>query len=139
MFPISKNPQATMVEVLAKAEKCINGEEALTSKWESSSAHKEKSRGDKKRERSPKRQGNRDRSPTKGRREQRTIPEETRQRQGPPGSTSARATAMLPILAVHSPDSLCITGLTRGTTREIPQVAIPDKDSSHKKRYDQVL
>ena len=63
MFSISKNPQATMAEVLAKAEKYINDEEALTSKWESSSAHKEKSRGDKKRERSPKRQGNKDRSP----------------------------------------------------------------------------
>ena len=29
MFSISKNPQASMVEVLAKAEKYINGEEAL--------------------------------------------------------------------------------------------------------------
>ena len=32
MFSISKNPQASMVEVLAKAEKYINGEEALISK-----------------------------------------------------------------------------------------------------------
>ena len=32
MFFISKNPQANMAKVLAKAEKCINGEEALTSK-----------------------------------------------------------------------------------------------------------
>ena len=63
MFSISKNPQAAMAKVLAKEEKCIICEEALTSKWESSSAHKEKSRGDKKRERSPKRQGNRDKSP----------------------------------------------------------------------------
>ena len=47
MFSISKNPQATMIEVLAKAEKYINGEEALISKRESSFAHKEKSRGDK--------------------------------------------------------------------------------------------
>ena len=50
MFSISKNPQETMIEVLAKAEKYINGEEALISKRESYSAHKEKSRGDKKRE-----------------------------------------------------------------------------------------
>ena len=50
MFSISKNPQATMTEVLAKADKYINGEEALISKRESSSAHKEKSKGDKKRE-----------------------------------------------------------------------------------------
>ena len=42
MFSISKNPQASRAEVLAKAEKYINGEEALISKKESSSAHKEK-------------------------------------------------------------------------------------------------
>ena len=48
MFSISKNPQATMTEVLTKAEKYINGEEALKSKRESSSVHKGKSRGDKK-------------------------------------------------------------------------------------------
>ena len=42
MFSISKNPQANMAEVLAKAEKYINGEEALMSKKESSSASKEK-------------------------------------------------------------------------------------------------
>ena len=47
MFSISKNPQANMVEVLAKAEKYINDEEALTSKRGSSSTHKEKSRTDK--------------------------------------------------------------------------------------------
>ena len=63
MFSISKNPQASMAEVLAKTEKYINGEEALLSKQRSSSAQKEKSRGDKKRERSPRRQGDRDRSP----------------------------------------------------------------------------
>ena len=32
MFSISKNPQTSMAEVLAKAEKYINGEEALVSK-----------------------------------------------------------------------------------------------------------
>ena len=32
MFSISKNPQASMAEVLAKAEKYINGEEALISR-----------------------------------------------------------------------------------------------------------
>ena len=57
MFSISENPQASMAEVLAKAEKYINGEEALISKRESSSTHKEKSRTDKKREQSPRRQG----------------------------------------------------------------------------------
>ena len=49
MFSISKNPQASMTEVLAKAEKYINGEEALISKKESSSTHKEKSGTDKRR------------------------------------------------------------------------------------------
>ena len=56
MFSISKNPQTSMAEVLAKAEKYINGKEALISKKESSSTHKEKSGTDKRRGRSPKRQ-----------------------------------------------------------------------------------
>ena len=47
MFSISKNPQASMTEVLAKAEKYINGEEALISKKESSSTPKERSGIDK--------------------------------------------------------------------------------------------
>ena len=33
MFSISKNPQASMAEVLAKADKYINGEEARNRKW----------------------------------------------------------------------------------------------------------
>ena len=62
MFSISKNPQASMTEVLAKTEKYINGEEALLSKQRSSSTQKEKKRGDKKWERSPRRQADRGRS-----------------------------------------------------------------------------
>ena len=65
MFSISKNPQASMAEVLAKAEKYINGEEVPISKKESSSTHKEKSRTDKRRGRSPKRQGAQETSPKK--------------------------------------------------------------------------
>ena len=65
MFSISKNPQASMAEVLAKAEKYINGEEALISKKESSSTHKEKSGTDKRRGRIPNRQNDRERSPKK--------------------------------------------------------------------------
>ena len=82
-----KNPQATMAEVLAKTEKYINGEEALLSKQRSSSTQKEKSRGDKKRERSPKRQADRDRSPRRSRenREQSPIRRgNVRDRRGPP-------------------------------------------------------
>ena len=65
MFSISKNPQASMAEVLAKAEKYINGEEALISKKENSSTHKEKSGIDKRRGQRPKRQNDRERSPKK--------------------------------------------------------------------------
>ena len=65
MFSISKNPQASMAEVLAKAEKYIKDEEALISKKESSSTHKEKSGTDKRRGRSLKRQSVREASPKK--------------------------------------------------------------------------
>ena len=87
MFSISKNPQASMVEVLAKTEKYINGEEALLSKQRSSSTQKEKGRGDKKRERSPKRQVNRDRSPRRSRESRERSPTRRgndRGRRGPP-------------------------------------------------------
>ena len=67
MFSISKNPQASMAEVLAKADKYINGEEALISKRGSSSTHKEKIKTDKQRERSPKGQRDRERSPRRDR------------------------------------------------------------------------
>ena len=67
MFSISKNPQASLVEVLAKTEKYINGEEALLFKQRSSSTQKEKIRGDKKRERSLRRQGDKEKSPKRNR------------------------------------------------------------------------
>ena len=54
MFSISKIPQASMAEVLAKAKKYINGEEALISKKESSSTHKEKSGTDSDEDEAPK-------------------------------------------------------------------------------------
>ena len=56
-----------MAEVLAKAMKYINIEEALTSKRGSSLTYKEKSRIDKQRERSPRRQRNRERFPRRDR------------------------------------------------------------------------
>ena len=65
MFSISKNPQASMAEVLAKAGKYINGEEALIAKKESSSTRKEKSATDKRRGRSPRRQNGQEKSPSK--------------------------------------------------------------------------
>ena len=67
MFSISKNPQASMVEVLAKAKKYINGEEALMSKRESSSTRKEKNKDEKKQDQSPRRRRDRDRFPRRGR------------------------------------------------------------------------
>ena len=87
MFSISKNPQASMAEVLAKAEKYINGEEALISKLGSSSTQKEKSIGDKKRERSPRRQVDKDRSPRRDRGDRERSPKRrgnVRDRLGPP-------------------------------------------------------
>ena len=87
MFSISKNPQASMAEVLAKIEKYINGEEALISKQSSSSTQKEKGRGDKKRERSPKRKADRDRSPRRSRESRERSPirrGNDRGRRGPP-------------------------------------------------------
>ena len=57
MFFISKNPQTSMAEVLAKTEKYINGEEALLSKQISSYSQKERSRGHKKKRTKPQETG----------------------------------------------------------------------------------
>ena len=76
-----------MAEVLAKTEKYINGEEALLSKQSSSSTQKEKSKGDKKWERSPKRQGDRGRSPRRNRENRERSPKRrgnVKDRLGPP-------------------------------------------------------
>ena len=84
MFSISKNPQASMAEVLSKAEKYINGEEALISKKESSSNQKEKSGTDKRRGRSPKRQSVREKSPKKDEERSPKRRGNLRDRLGPP-------------------------------------------------------
>ena len=84
MFSILKNPQASMAEVLAKAEKYINGEEALISKKESSSTHKEKSGTDKRRGRSPKRQSVPEKSPKKDEERSPKRRGNLRDRLGPP-------------------------------------------------------
>ena len=109
MFSISKNPQASMDEVLAKAEKYINGEEALISKKESSSTHKEKSGTDKRRGRSPKRQSVRERSPKKY--EERS-PKKAWKPQRSFRPTAVRKTTTLFTSAVHSLNSLSITSPT---------------------------
>ena len=88
MFSISKNPHASMAEVLAKTEKYINGEEAFMSKQRSSSTQKEKSRGDKKREQSPQETGKQGQIPKEEQRKQRAIPDKTRKSQGLQGTNS---------------------------------------------------
>ena len=87
MFSIAKNPQAGMAAVLAKAKKYINGEEVLMSKWERSSAQKEKSKGEKKGDRSPRRRRDRDRSSRRNREDRDRSPKRrgnVRDRLGPP-------------------------------------------------------
>ena len=84
MFSILKNPQASMVEVLAKAVKYINDEEALISKKGSSSTHEEKSGTDKRQGRSPKRQRDQERSPKKDRERSSKRRGSLRDRLGPP-------------------------------------------------------
>ena len=90
MFSISKNPQANMAEVLAKAEKYINGEEALISKKESSSARKEKETTDRRRGRSPKMPGDQRKSPGAERERSPKRRGSLRDRLGPPQSERRR-------------------------------------------------
>ena len=84
MFSILKNPQASMAEVLAKAEKYINDEEALISKRESSSTRKEKGATDKRRGRSPRKKSDQEKSPRKDRERSPKRRGNLRDRLGPP-------------------------------------------------------
>ena len=90
MFSISKNPQANMTEVLAKAEKYINGEEALISKKESSSVRKEKGTTDRRRGRSPKRPSDQRKSPGAERERSPKRRGSLKDRLGPPQSERRR-------------------------------------------------
>ena len=76
--------------MLAKAEKYINGKEALISKKESSSTHKEKSGADKRRGRSPKRQSDEEGSPKKNGERSPKRRGNLRDRLGPPQSERRR-------------------------------------------------
>ena len=73
-----------MAEVFTKAEKYINGEEALISKKGSSSTHKNKNGTDKRQGRSPKRQRDQERSPKKDREWSLKRRGSLRDRLGPP-------------------------------------------------------
>ena len=90
MFSISKNSQANMAEVLAKAEKYINGEEALISKKESSSARKERGTIDRRRGRSLKRPGDQRKSLGAERERSPKRRGSLRDRLGPPQSERRR-------------------------------------------------
>ena len=79
-----------MAEALAKAEKYINGEEALISKRESSSARKEKGATDRRRGRSPKRQDDQRKSPGSGRERSPKRRGSLRDRLGPPQAEGQR-------------------------------------------------
>ena len=100
-----------MAEVLAKAEKYINGEEALISKKESSSTHKEKSGTDKRRGRSPKRQSNQEKSPGKDRERSPKRRGNLRDRLGPPQFERRRR---------YSPQ--CFTPLTASVSQVLREV-----------------
>ena len=90
MFSISKNPQASMAEVLAKAEKYINDKEALILKRESSFTRKEKGATERRRGRSPKRQDDQRKSPGTGRERSPKTRGSLRNRLGPPQSERQR-------------------------------------------------
>ena len=136
MFSISKNPQASMAEVLTKAEKYINGEEALISKKESSSTHKDKSGTDKRRGRSPKRQSVSGKLPKEG---WGTILKKAWEPQRSSGPTTIRKTMTFFASVVYSLNSLSITSLTRSTKRAVPEVANSDEVRPHHKGQHQVL
>ena len=136
MFSISKNPQASMAEVLAKAEKYINGEEALISKKESSSTHKEKGGTDKRRGRSPKRQSDRERSPKK---DGERSPKRRREPQRSHGPTTIRKTMTIFASAIHSLNSFSITSPARSTKRAVPKMDNSNEVRPHHKRQYQVL
>ena len=90
IFSISKNPQVSIAEVLAKAEKYINGVEALLSKRESSSTRNEKGATDRRRGRSPKRQGDQRKSPGIERERSPERRGNLRDRLGPPQAEGRR-------------------------------------------------
>ena len=126
MFSISQNPQASMAEVLSKAEKYINGEEALISKKESSSTHKEKSETDKRPGKIPKERW-------------RTIPKKAWEPQRSYGPTAIQKTMTLFASTVHPPNSFSITSPARSTKRVVPKMANSNEVRPHHKRQYQVL
>ena len=136
MFSISKNPQASMTEVLAKAEKYINGEEALISKKGSSSTHKEKKRD----RQATRTEPQKTKRPGKVSKERwRTVPEKVWKPQRPFGLTSTREATTLFTSAVHPLNGLSIAGPARSAKRTVPEVANSNEVKPHHKRQHQIL
>ena len=100
-----------MAEVLAKAEKYINGGEALTSKRESLSIHKKRSTTEKQRRLSPKRQDGQEKSLRKGRERSPKRQRNLRDRLGPPQPERRRR---------YSPQ--CYTPLTASVSQVLHEV-----------------
>ena len=136
MFSISKNPQASMAEVLAKAEKYINGEEALISKKESSSTRKEKSAIDKRRGWSPRRQSDQEKSPRKERERSPKRRGNLRDRLGPPQSERRRRYSPQ---RFTPPDSLSVPGPAGSAQRAVLEMADSNEIKPRHKRQHQVL
>ena len=130
MFSISKNPQASMAEVLAKVEKYINGEEALISKKESSSTHKQKKRDRQAKRTKPQKTKRSGKVPKE---RQRAIPKKAGEPQRSSRPTTVRKTTTLLSSAVHSLDSLSITSPTRSTKRTVPEVTNSNEVRPHHK------
>ena len=125
-----------MAEVLAKAEKYINGAEALISKKESSSTHKEKSGTDKRRGRSPKRQSDQERSPKKNEERSPKRRGNLRYRLGPPQLERRRRYSPQRFTPLNS---FSITSPARSTKRTVPEVANSNEVRPRDKRQLQVL
>ena len=90
MFSISKNPQASMAKVLAKAEKYINGEEALISKKRALPPVKRKVRQTNNEDGAPKGKANKEKSLRKDRERSPKRRGNLRDRLGPPQSERRR-------------------------------------------------
>ena len=132
MFFISKNPQASMVKVIAKAEKYINGEEALISKKGSSSTHKDRQ--------ATRTEPQKTKRPGEVSKERwRTVPEKAWKPQRSSRLTSTRETTTLFTSAVHPLNRLSITGPARSAKRSVPKVANSNEVRPLHKRQHQVL
>ena len=120
MFSISKNPQASMAEVLAKAEKYINSEEALISK-KRELVHPQRKEWDRQTTRTKPQETKQPRRISKEK--WRTIPEKAWEPQRSSRPTAIRKTTTLFASAVHSLNSLSIASPTRVTKRAVPEMA----------------